>query len=335
MADVLSQEEIDALMEAYSGVENREGGAKSGEKQVRLYDFARPDKFSKEHLRSLNRIHVKHGVAFASALGTLLRLGTRVDLLALEQLTYREYCASVSDGTLFVEVALEPLTSTAIFEFNPVFVSACADLLAGGNTVTRVAGAEVTDIDKAMISPVVLLAAKKYSEAWSQCVAFEPRIVGMTNESTARQILLSSEAVVVCGFEVSVGEVSSLMSICIPASAIEAVLPALTVGRLLNAPSRRADQASEALRKSFSGVEVECHAVLGRTSVPLAEVVDLEVGDLIRLPTKAEGEAEIWVENVAAFRGSLGVSGKNLAVKISRVVRDADETGDLLRMVFE
>ena len=136
MGDVLNQDEINALMEAFKSTGEQDIGTKAPEKQVRLYDFSRPDKFSKDHLRSLNSIHTKHGASFASALSSMLRVYTRADLLALDQLTYREYCSSVSEGTLFVEVDLQPLTSSAIFEFNPHFVSICVDLLAGGSAST-------------------------------------------------------------------------------------------------------------------------------------------------------------------------------------------------------
>lgn len=325
MAEALSQDEINALMEAYKATGGKDMmGTKAPEKQVRLYDFARPDKFSKEHLRSLNAIHAKHGAAFSASLSASLRISSQADLLALDQLTYREYCSSVPEGTLFIEIGLEPLTSTAIFEFNPLFVSACVDLLSGGMSASKANSTEITDIDKAIIKPMVELAMRKYAEAWSSCVVFQPRIVSMTTETNARQVLLASEAVLICGYEVSVGESVSMMSICIPASAVEAVLPALTLGRTLKAPSRRLDKTNAALQKSFDSVEMQCHAVLGRTNLSLGEVVDLEVGDLIRLPTKANGELEFWIENVAAFSGVLGVSGKNLAVKISESLADSD-----------
>ncbi len=69
--------------------------------------------------------------------------------------------------------------------------------------------------------------------------------------------------------------------------------------------------------KSFSEIEVECRAILGRTSLSVEEVSDLEVGDLIKLPTKESGLAEFWVENIPTFVGPLGLSGKNLALKIT------------------
>lgn len=318
MAEMLSQDEINALVEAYKATGGAEESHSRAEKQVRLYDFARPDKFCKEHLRALNLIHSKHGASLAVALASALRVDTQVNLLALDQLTYREYCASVPDGTLFVEAGLEPLSSVAIFEFNPSLVCACVDLLAGGSSVSKVFSTKITEIDRAVVRPVAHLALRKYAEAWASSVEFRPSITSMTTESTTRQVLLPSEAVLICGYEVTVADHVSMMSICIPASAIEAVLPALAMGRALNAPTQRLDRVNDALRRSFEDVQVECRAVLGRTALPLEEVANLEVGDLIRLPVKANGPSELWVENVAAYAGVLGRSGRNLAIKVAR-----------------
>lgn len=316
MAEVLSQDEINALIEAYKAT-GSDGATSTGhDKQVRLYDFARPDKFSKDHLRSLNVIHSRHGASFAGALSSLLRVGTQVRLLALDQLTYQEYCASVPDGTLFAEVSLEPLNSTTIFEFNPLLVSTCVDLLAGGSAVSPVSSTEITEIDRAVIRPVLELALRKYAEAWETCVKLRPRIQAVSTESRTHQVLLPAEAVLVCGYEVSVGESVSMMSICIPATSIEAILPTLSLGKTLNTASRQSERATEMLRHAFEEVEVECSAVLGRTTLPLEDIVGLEEGDLIRLPTKSSGGLELWVEGVPAFTGSLGLSGKNLALKI-------------------
>jgi len=320
MVDILSQEEINALIDTYKATGGQDDSHRGSERQVRVYDFARPDKFSKDHLRSLNVIHGKHGAAFSAALSALLRIGTQVELLALDQLTYREYCASVPNGTMFAEVSLEPLTSNAIFEFNPLFASMCVDLLAGAPTVLNNPSGEIeiTDVDKAVMRPVVELALKKYVEAWASCIELKPEVISIMTESNTRQILLPAEAVLVCGYEVTVGETESMISICLPASAVESVLPALTLGRTLNSSSRRTDINNEALRQSFDYVDVDCFAVLGRTSLTLEEVVNIEVGDLIKLPTKANGEVEMWVENVPTFAGTLGISDKKLAVRIAR-----------------
>ena len=322
MTDVLTQEEINALIEAYKTSGNQDLGTKVSERQVRLYDFGRPDKFSKDHLKALNMIHSRHGSSFAAALSALLRVPTQIELLALDQLTYREYCGSVPDNTLFVEIGLDPLASTALFEFNPLLVSRCVDLLAGASPLTNVSSPDITDIDRAIFKPVVELALKKYTEAWSTCIDLNPHVITLAPDPNNGQLLLLAEAVLVCGFEVTIGQTISMMSVCIPAASVETVLPILTLGRNRNSQSQRDEKMSSALQKSFEEVEIESRAFLGRTNLPLEDIVNLEVGDLIRLPGNTNGSVELWMENVAAFTGTLGVSGKNLAIKIAKPLSD-------------
>ncbi len=324
MSEILNQDEINALIETYKSAGIQSVTENNNSRQVRVYDFTRPDKFSKDHLRSLNMIHSRYGTSMAAGLMGLLRASCQADLLALDQLTFREYCASVPEGTMFVEVSLEPLTSSAIFEFNPLFVALCVDMLAGGNMVSEPTNLDISEIDKAIFKVIVDQALKKYVDAWSSCVTLRPSITQMTTDTTTKQIMLPGEAVLVAGYEVNVGDIVSMMSLCIQASAIEAVLPALTIGRTLNTSTQRGDRSAELLRKNFESVEVECQAILGRTLLTMEEIINLEVGDLIRLPTKTNGLAELCIENVPTYTGTMGLSGKNLAIKIAKPYMELD-----------
>lgn len=320
MGDVLSQSEVDALLSVYRAATPIGGSPSRHEKEIRLYDFARPDKFSKEHLKSLNIIHTKYGAGFSVSAAIKLRASVQATRLPVDQLTYREYCASIADGALFVEAKLDPLASTAIFEFNPALVSACVDLLAGGAAPSTTVS-EITDIDKKIMLPIIDLAIKKYAEAWSTCVAFRPEIVSVSTDPSARQVLLQGEGVLICGYEIAIGECISMMSVCVPTAAVEAVLPALTLGRTLNIPGRRHDAAATtALRRVFNEVPLECKAILGRAELPVQDVVDLAVGDVIALPVKANSAVELIVEDVPAFTGVVGLSGSTRAIRLTNKI---------------
>jgi flagellar motor switch protein FliM len=317
VADLLSQEEINALIEAYKSTGGSEDYSTMSNKVLRAYDFARPDKFCKEHLRALDLIHNKHGASLAAALTNALRVDTQISLLALDQLTYKDYCATLPEGTFIVEVGLEPLASVAVFEFNPGLVSMCVEVLAGSPTVSKEAPTPVTEIDRAIMRPIVELSLRKYAEAWASYVVFKTQIKSIASESSTRQILLPSEPVLICCCEVSLVGHSSLMSMCLPAAAIEAILPVLTLGMSLDPNAKKATTINQQVMRTFEDVTLQCRALLGSTSLPVSEVTNLEVGDLIRLPVKAEGSSELWVENVPAFRGTLGRSGRTLALKIT------------------
>ena len=324
MSELLNQAEIDALMSAHKAVRADQTEEHLRHKNVRLYDFSRPDKLSKEHIRLLNQVYEKHGSDLGSVLSPMLRSDTQVSLLSLEQFTYREYCASVPERTLCVEASIEPLSSAAVFEFNPVFASACIDILTGASTVSTDVSSDFTNMEKAIIRRVVDIALEKYAEVWAGVVTIEPRVIALTSGLTEGDTWVASEPVLVAGYEVSVAEQTSMMSICVPSTAIESVLPALVLGNRPNASNRRPDRAHEALRKPFGQIGVQCHAILGRTSLSLGEIAGLQVGDLIQLPARPNDEGELWIENVAGFAGIFGRSGDRLAMKISKPLSDFD-----------
>lgn len=324
MADTLSQNEINALINSYQTNTMEDVAVATAGKQVRVYDFTRPDKFSKEHLRALNVIHSKHGALFAAALGAMIRVGTQVDLLAVDQLTYREYCASVPSGTMFVEVAMDPLSATALFEFNPAFAATCVELLTGATGVVHATTNELTEVDCAIMRPVIDIALKKYTEAWSSCISLAPRATNVMIGVGTQQVLLPAEPVLVCGYEITVGDMVSMLSICVPASAIEPILPALTLGRTLNSSNQKIEGLDVHLRHNFEAVNLRCKATLGRTSISLQDVLELQVGDVIKLANRATEPAEFWVENLPAFYGWVGTSGRNLALRIDSKISDFD-----------
>jgi len=324
LAEILSQEEINALIEAYKATGGSEEHTSVSDREVRSYDFARPDKFCKEHLRALNLIHNKHGASLAAALTNTLRIETQMSLLALDQLTYKDYCSTLPEGTVFVEVSLEPLTSIGVFEFNPLLVSMCVELLAGSPIIPEKSIENITEIDRAIMKPIVDLSLRKYAEAWAATVPVKAAVKSLTTESATRQVLLPSEPVLICCYEVTFGGRGSLMSICLPAAAIEAVLPVLTLGMSVDKSASQVVEVNPELMRTFEEVSVNCRAVLGTTRMPVSEVANLEEGDLIQLPVKSESPAQLWVENVPVFLGALGKSGRVLALKITETLKKTD-----------
>lgn len=324
MSDILSQDEINALLGAYKSGEAITKGVndKGSEHQIRLYDFARPDKFSKEHLRTLNTIHSKYGNGCSIVLAGLLHVPVEADLLAVDQVTYREYCASVPESTLFCDVVLEPLTTAAIFEFNPTIVGACIDGLTGGSGTSISNAADLTDIDRAIMAKVVGFVLKKYEEAWGPYISISPSVREATSNSSFNQVFLPTEPVLVCGYEVSVGDAVGMMSICIPSSAVEAILPNLTMGKSVGSSHRQTPAMIEALHNSLSDTTVGCKAILGRTTLTVEDLINLQEGDVIALDAPLNSEVEIWVGDKLAYAGVPGRAKRKLGLQVTRVLED-------------
>ncbi len=223
------------------------------EDQISRYDFTCPNKLSKEHVRCLNSIHAKYGTSLSHVLTTMLHTETQVELLAMDQLTYREYCASVSEHTLFLAADLQPFTSIAVFEFNPALVSAFVDLLTGAKSVSPDgASRDITDIDRALIEAAAGFALRKYADAWAGSMSFEPHGISSSTDPIYRDDLLATDAVFVCGYDVKVGDCAGAMSICIPSVAIEAIAPAFAERRKQTTkPVSHLKEVDEKLKRSF------------------------------------------------------------------------------------
>ncbi len=325
MSDILSNEEISALLSAYRAAENlgKTSREKQADQQVRLYDFARPDKFSRDHIRTLYSIHNKYATSFAIALAGLLHLAAGADLLSVDQVAYREYCSSVPENTLFCDVSLEPLTSTAIFEFNPSVAGACIDGLTGGSAIAFSHEADLTEIDRAITAKVVEVLMKKYEEAWGPYIGIQATVREADLRGSFNQVFLPTEPVLVCAYEVRIGQTSGMASVCIPASAVEAILPSLSAGRQVNTSSRQTPAVVDALQTSLEEVRMECLAILGRTTLTMGDIVNLREGDIIRLESGPDSEVEFWVGDKRTAFAIPGRSGRKLGLRVTRLARDA------------
>lgn len=325
MSDILSNEEISALLGAYRAAESlgKTSREKQADQQVRLYDFARPDKFSRDHIRTLHSIHNKYATGFAITLAGLLHVAVQAELLSVDQVAYREYCSSVPENTLFCDVSLEPLTAAAIFEFNPSIAGACIDGLTGGSGIGFSHDTDLTDIDRAITVKVAELLLKKYEEAWGPYIGLKAAVREADLRGSFSQMFLPTEPVLVCAYEVRIGQTSGMMSVCVPASAVEAILPSLSAGRQVNTSSRQTPAVVDALRESLEEVQMECTAILGRTTLTMGDIVNLYEGDIIRLETGPESEIEFWVGDKQTAFAIPGRSGRKLGLRVTRLAKNA------------
>lgn len=324
MSDILSSEEISALLSAYKSAETQGNDTKdkADERQVRLYDFARPDKFSRDHIRTLHSIHNRYATGFSLTLTGLLHIAAQAELLSVDQVAYREYCVSIPENTLFCDVNLEPLTANAIFEFNPSIAGACIDGLTGGSGIAFSQETDLTDIDRAIMVNVLNTLLKKYEEAWSPYITIKARVENADVRGSFKQVFLPTEPVLVCAYEVKLGQTVGMMSICIPASAVEAILPSLSVGRAVSSPSRQTPAMMEALQNNLEELRMECSAVLGRTTLTIGDVVNLHEGDVIALEAKPNSEVEFWVAGTKTCFAIPGRTGRKLGLRVTRLAKD-------------
>jgi flagellar motor switch protein FliM len=312
-ASKVSKEEMDAL-----SVACEPGDADP--KEIRAYDFLSPNKFSKDHLRTLNAIHTDFAAELTTVLTGSSQLPTRVTLTGVDQVSYKEYRTSIPSKTLFAELSAEPLSPYMLLELNPGIVGTWVDYLCGGNQQIPAEPSDLTPIDLAVAQYVLKSSLQAYTDCWSSMITLKPEIRHTASSESYDETLVPSEAVLVCSFEITVAETTGAMTICLPAVGVESVLPMLSTYGLARSSNKRQASTSELMKRLIETVNIPCRVELGCSRIALSEATNLKVGDVIKTTRSADAEMDMYVGNVQLFACRPGVRGKDIAVVISDTV---------------
>jgi flagellar motor switch protein FliM len=296
------------------------------QRPAKLYDFRRPDKFSKEHLRSLRILHESFARMLGSSLTSYLSAGVQVRLTMLEQGTYDEYIQSLPTPTVIYVVGLAPLPGQAVVELNLPVARVLIDRLLGGTGSPPPRTAEMTEIELALLKTIGQFILSSLREAWSNVVPLRPTMQEPVLSPELAQFATMAEATVMLVLEVSVFKITGTISMCIPYQVLQPVLENLTsqvwfggAGPGTKAPD--ADSRGQ-MGDRISQVTLPITVELGETELTVESLLELQAGQVLRLNTSANGPLPIRVDDRVKFHGQAGLSGKNLAVQIVRAVTE-------------
>lgn len=325
MADVLSQGEIDALLSALSSGElEPEQLQQEDEKQkVKKYDFRSPQKFSKEHLRTLELIYDNYGRAISTYLTGQVRTNIKVKIETIQQITYEEFIHSVPNPTILTIFKMPPLVGNLLFETNPDFVFRIIDVLLGGSGDRKNKAREFTDIDKNIIWKINKGLIDNMKPAWEDILEVEPSIENLETNPVLSQTLAPNEPVALITFTVEMGRSSTFLNICIPYLSIEKVIDKLEVQYLFKGNNNEDEtKVSEfqKVRKRLNIVGVEMKATLGESNISVEDFLRLSIGDVITLDNKATDPVTLYIEDKPYYYAKPGVIGKSRGVEILDII---------------
>jgi flagellar motor switch protein FliM len=224
VSKILSQDEIDALLESSTTVAAAPGAAARGPngQVVAAYNFRRPDRISKEQLRSLHFLHDRFAHNVSTSLSAFLRSVTEVTIVSVEQFAYSEFLMSLPEQTAFYAVSLDPLDGVAAVELNPSVAFTLVDRLLGGTGENPGISRALTEIEQNVIDSVVKLLLDALSDVWRVVMEVNFRIHGRETRPQMLQVMGPNRIVVLLGFDVKVADSRGMLNLCIPATAIEA-----------------------------------------------------------------------------------------------------------------
>lgn len=328
MAEILSQSEIDALLNALQTGEVDAESIKQqkNEKKIRIYDFRRPNKFSKEQLNTIEVISENYCRLITTFLSGQLRARVQVKVASVEQLTYEEFIRSIPNPTILNVFSLIPFEGKAILEINPHLVFYMIDRLFGGPGTSNMQARPLTEIEQKIVTKTVSRLLDYFREAWINLIELKPEFENLETNPNFTQIVSPSEMVVLITLNMQLGETEGFVNICLPCIMLEPISNNLNA-RFWYGTSAK-EQTTEYLNSLKSKVKkatVQVTAVLGHTTITIKELLDLKKGDVIGLDTGIEDLVKIAVGTSTKFKGKMGLSGSHLAVQITGVV---DEEGE-------
>jgi flagellar motor switch protein FliM len=328
--EVLSQSEIDALLSAIStGEMNAEELKKEEtEKRVKVYDFKRALRFSKDQIRSLSRIHENFARLLTTYFSAQLRTYIQITVASVDQIPYEEFIRSIPKMTILNVFEVPPLDGRIILEVNPNIAYAMMDRVLGGRGLSVNKVDNLTEIETKIMSNLFERAVDNLQEAWSSVVDIEPILTDFEVNPQFLQMVSPNETVVVISLNTTVGEASGMINICIPHVVLEPMMPKLSVHYWMQTVKKEREPEEIALlEKRLKKAELPITALLGQSSITVSEFLNLSAGDVIQLNQSIDQPIQIHVADNPKFLGQAGRKSKKLAIQILEKFQRGEDDG--------
>jgi flagellar motor switch protein FliM len=330
MEERLTQDEIDTLLAALSSGDIQPSAVESGSKErahkVKPYDFRRPEKFSKEHLRTIQILHENFARLWSNALGGLLRQPVQMTILGVEQMTYDEFTLDLPNPTILVTFGLSPLEGLGLLEISVNLGFPMFERLLGGTGTGTAQSRELTTIEKRVMGSVAEDGLVMLKEAWGKLVEVEPAIGTVESNPQFVSIATPTDIVLVVSIEVQIGTLTGMVNVLYTYVMLEPIVSYLSAKSLIGVTMATPDQTTqERVQEFLDRVPVPIIVELGHAHLTLRDIMELDLGDLIKLDTRTDHDARVFVEGRLKYLGVPGKSRGNLAVKISHIVNNQED----------
>ncbi|MBY9081893.1 flagellar motor switch protein FliM [Paenibacillus sp. HN-1] len=331
MVDVLSQNEIDALLAALSSGEMDADELKKEETQrkIRSYDFKRALRFSKDHIRSLTRIHENFARYLTTYFSAQLRTFVQINVVQVEQLPYDEFIRSIPKMTILNIFEAEPLEGRMVMEVHPNIAFAMLDRLLGGIGTAPTKVNTLTEIETTIMERIFSRCFESLQEAWKTVLDIEPRLEALETNPQFMQIVSPNETIALISLSTKIGDTTGMINLCIPHVVLEPIMARLSVHQwFVSEKKTRDDEEIQAIRTNVTRAQLPIVAELGESKISVSEFLGLGIGDVISLNRTVETGLSVKVGDRLKFIGSPGVVKDRVAVQIDEIVNEGVEELD-------
>ncbi|RMF59892.1 MAG: flagellar motor switch protein FliM [Calditrichaeota bacterium] len=332
MSEVLSQQEIDRLLTGISSGEIEEEQIKEvlETKEIYEYDFRRPSRVSKDHLKAIRTLHETFSEYYGFYLASRLQSMVTINLITVDQLRYSEYVLSIANPCVVHIFDILETKGKAVIEMTPELVFMIVERLLGGNGTQPSAPRSITLLEQRIMQPLILQALETLSKAWRPLHEVHFELTGFESNSDFVQIAPASEIVVVISFEIKVAEESFLMNICYPFLSLEDIINQLNLQHFNRASSTEDKQkALQNLTQNLQKTKIEIRTELGKCQLTVKELLGLSEGDVLCLDRTIDNPLPVYVQDRLKFYGRAGTVDGRMAIQITNNVEEEIKEGEV------
>ncbi len=314
--DVLSQDEVDALLQGLSGEEAVAPEADSADEGgVRPYDLANQDRIVRGRMPTLEVINERFARLWRVGLFNFLRRSSEISVASVRLMKYSEFIRTLVVPSNLNLVQLKPLRGTSLFIFDPRLVFSVVDNYFGGDGRfhARIEGRDFTLLEQRIINRMLDMVFKEYRTAWTPVLKLDIEVTRSEVNPQFVNIATPTEVVIVSTFDVEIEGGGGTLHVCIPYSMIEPIRDQMTTG--MTTDRNEVDQRwMQALQSEMREAEVELRVELLQRSVLVRELLQLRVGDVlpVELPDTVVGR----VDGIPVLAGEFGQHDERMAIKV-------------------
>jgi flagellar motor switch protein FliM len=326
VGDVLSQNEIDSLLAALStGELDVDEMQEKGDKQVKNYDFKRPAKFSKEHLRTLEIIYEHYGRLLSTNFPVYLRKNIQVSVASSETVTFSEFTNALSNPVILGIINFQPLGGNIILYLAANLGFAMIDRMLRGKGEPLEKNRDFSEIEMTIIEKLMIIAIQLMREPWKNVLDISPMLERIETNPQFAQVIAPNEMIAIVTLNMKIGEVEGFMNVCLPYFTLESVMDKLNTKYWFSTMKDSGDENYEMYIESLiRRVDIPLRVIMGYSSISVSDFIGLQVGDIIRLDSQVDSELDVYVGNIKKFNAVPGTEKDKYAARVTNIIREEE-----------
>ena len=330
MSEVLTQNEIDELLSALAvGNDIATDKPEQAEtERVRPYNFQTANRFPKEQIRMFNLIFENYAGRLSTFLSGTLRAMSEVEVVSIEEQTYSEYSNSLPAPVLLAVFDMPPLAGSSLVEVSSAVAYEIISRLLGGTfQSSEDTNKQYTEIEISILTRILQQMLSLMNECWEKVVDTHAILDRIETSAQFAQVTAANEPIVIITMNVKIAKISGIINFCIPHVAVQPIAKLLGTKTWYNETAQHPcdDEQISMMSARITSTQLALHAMFDSTVATAQDIVSLQVGDVIRIDHHIDQKITVKVEHITKFKGTVGLAGQRVAIKIAEVLKEEDQ----------